>query len=221
MHFHVPEIYTALRRDFNVDITPKAVVSTPSLSLLIYRHKFLKINIPILKRNLDSLIRPSYFGGSSDYFYEYGENLKYYDINSLYPFAMLNDMPLIFERDVPGFLVELDKFFGFLEVIVECPQDIKTPLLLHNRNGKIIHPTGTWQGTYFSEELKAAMKHGYTIKEIIVGYEFKREANLFKDYVNHFYEVKKAATINKDITMRSISKLHRLKAHYMVCSDVS
>ena len=51
--------------NYNVDITK--TVSSPSLSLLIYRHKFQKINIPIYKRNLDTIIRKSYFGGSPDY----------------------------------------------------------------------------------------------------------------------------------------------------------
>ena len=67
---------------------------------MIYRYKFQKLDIPILKRNLDSIIRESYFGGSSDYYKFHGINLKYYDVNSLYPwstiYAMLNDIPLLY-----------------------------------------------------------------------------------------------------------------------------
>ena len=70
---------------YNIDITK--AVSAPSLSLMIYRYKFQKLDIPILKRNLDSIIRESYFGGSSDYYKFHGINLKYYDVNSLYPYA--------------------------------------------------------------------------------------------------------------------------------------
>lgn len=58
--------------------------------------KFLELNIPILTNKLDSIIRLSYIGGSTDYYYKYGENLKHYDVNSLYPKAMCNLMPLEF-----------------------------------------------------------------------------------------------------------------------------
>ena len=35
-------------------------------------------------------VRKSYFGGATDYYRGHGYNLKYYDVNSLYPFAMKN-----------------------------------------------------------------------------------------------------------------------------------
>lgn len=168
---------------------------------------FLNMSIPILKWDLDNLIRASYFGGSSDYFHFHGKNLKYYDINSLYPYAMLNDMPLNYLGEIDGSIIELKDCFGFVEAIVTCPKDIETPLLLHNHNGKNIHPTGTWQGTYFSEELKAAEKYGYTI-ELVKVYQFSRAIGLFKDFIEHFYELKKTATKNKDLTQKTMSKLH-------------
>lgn len=109
--------------EYEINITK--AVSTPSLSLLIFRKKFLNHSIPILKRELDNKIRPAYFGGSSDYFHFYGENLKYYDINSLYPFAMLNDMPLEYLGEFDGSIMKLEECFGFVEVIVTAPKDIK------------------------------------------------------------------------------------------------
>lgn len=66
----------------------------------------------------------------------------------------------------------------FVEAVITCPKDIKIPLLMHNYDGKNIHPTGTWTGVYFSEELKAAIKHGYEV-EILWAYQFTR----VKDYV--------------------------------------
>lgn len=47
--------------DFNIDIT--SIVSTSSLSLKIFRTKFLNVHIPILKGSIDRFIRRSYFGG--------------------------------------------------------------------------------------------------------------------------------------------------------------
>ena len=48
----------------------------------------------VLTIKQDNFIRCGYYGGVTDYYKAYGENLYYYDVNSLYPFAMLNNMPL-------------------------------------------------------------------------------------------------------------------------------
>lgn len=185
---------------YQVDIT--RVVSTPSLSLLIYRKKFQPVNIPILKRKLDNQIRDSYFGGSSDYYKLHGTNLKYYDVNSLYPYAMLNDMPLNFIGEFSGSHFKLDEIFGFVDCIVESPKNIKEPLLIARHEGKIIHPNGKWRGVYFSEEIKQIISFGYKV-EINKIYQFSR-AKLFVDYVDHFYEKKK----NSVGAERFIAKLH-------------
>ena len=63
-------------------------------------------------------------------------------------------------------------------------------------------PLGNFEGWYFSEELKFAYEHGYTI-EIIKGYKFNKSENVFKKYVEEIYE-KKSST--KDDVIRSISK---------------
>jgi hypothetical protein len=77
--------------EYNVDIS--SILSTSTLSLKIFRQKFLKINIPILKRIDDTFIRNSYFGGATDYYQLKTTNLYYYDVNSLYPFALMKPMP--------------------------------------------------------------------------------------------------------------------------------
>lgn len=74
--------------DFNVDIT--SIFSTATLSLKIFRQKFLDKEIPILHKNIDKFIRNGYYGGATDYYKLKGKILHYYDVNSLYPKAMLN-----------------------------------------------------------------------------------------------------------------------------------
>ena len=77
--------------DFNVDIT--SILSTSTLSLKIFRQKFLDVDIPILKGETDQFIRRGYFGGHTDYYKAYITNGYYYDVNSLYPKAMCQPMP--------------------------------------------------------------------------------------------------------------------------------
>ena len=94
-------------------------------------------------RSEDTFVKKSYFGGATDYYKGYGENLYYYDVNSLYPKAMLNPMPykiLNFHSDMS--CINLEVFFGFCLAEIECPRDIKIPLLPHKYNGKTIFPTG-------------------------------------------------------------------------------
>ena len=76
---------------FKVDI--ESVYSLATLSLKIYRSKFQEDPIFILPSNIDNFIRNSYYGGGTDVYKAYAEKVYYYDVNSLYPYAMLNPMP--------------------------------------------------------------------------------------------------------------------------------
>ena len=127
--------------DYKVDIT--TCLSASSLAFKIFRQNYLNIDIPLLKPSVEKDIRKSYYGGATDYYKVKLVEGKYYDVNSLYPFAMLNDMPLNFIKEEKGFNIRLEDVFGFVHCIITCPKDIANPLLLHNFNGKIIHPTGT------------------------------------------------------------------------------
>jgi hypothetical protein len=189
-------------KTYKIDIT--SIVSTSTLSLKIFRKHFLNHDIPVLKGWCDSFIRNSYFGGATDYYKAYAENIKYYDINSLYPFAMKKDMPheiLEWIKDMKD--IKLEDFFGFCKVEVYCPRDIIRPLLPHKYNNETIFPTGKWVDTYFSEELKAVIPYGYKFR-LLKGYRFSK-INLFNEYVDHFYDKKKNAKLDSE---RLIAKMH-------------
>lgn len=177
-------------------------LSLSSLSLKIFRQRFMKKSIPALNNQMDSFIRNSYYGGSTDIYKQYAKDLYYYDVNSLYPFVMQKYMPLnpIAHYKAP---FDLKNFFGFALAKVTAPEGIENPILIFRHEGKTIHPKGTWVGVYFSEELRAALKFGYKI-ELLEGIHFEK-GKLFNDYIKHFYEIKKA---NSTGPLRFISKLH-------------
>lgn len=198
-------------------------VSTSSLSLKIFRNTFMVtkpssatnpnltpsndngVSIPILDRGMDNFIRMGYYGGATDYYRAYAEKVYHYDINSLYPAAMLNPMPLkhiAYHQD--GSSIILDNFFGFVLAEIECnPSLVEKPVLPIKFQGKTIYPYGKWLGVYFSEELKAVAPLGYNFK-IVRAHEFSK-AYLFNDYIDHFYTLKKNA---KTPSERYIAKLH-------------
>lgn len=175
--------------NYRVDIT--TIVSASSLAFKIFRTKYLKVNIPMPYPEEDAFIRKSYFGGATDIYKATGKNLHYIDVNSLYPYAMLNKIPLDFIRFIKDMSTfSLKDFFGFVKVEVTCPNNLARPVLPHKFRGKTIFPVGTWVGTYFSEELKAVNKLnlGYEFK-LISGYEFKG-VKLFDKYISAIYKIK-------------------------------
>src|SRR5690606_10723535 len=72
-----------------------------------------------------NFIASGYYGGKVDVFQTYADSpnseIYYYDVNSLYPFAMLNYMP-----EGTGTWINLDinsfeNFFGFVDITMESP----------------------------------------------------------------------------------------------------
>ena len=186
----------------NVDICKS--VSNSSLSMLIYRTNFQDTDIPILPNRLDRIIRNSYYGGSTDFYHHEGDNLFWYDVNSLYPYSMLKPMPLKFIGQFKETDLKWDKIFGFVECIVKSPKNIDIPLLPVKTEDSTIHPVGVWEGMYFSEELKAVMKYGYEI-EVKNIYQFSKELGLFNKFIQYFYKLKLKSL--KGSVDYSISKL--------------
>jgi hypothetical protein len=102
---------------------------------------------------------------------------------------MLNDMPhdLINPKLLNLINRSLDSFFGFAYAHIDCPLNMKRPVLPFHKDGKTIYPVGNWEGVYFSEELKAVVKLGYKVR-LIKGYEFTK-VDLFTNYVKTFFEI--------------------------------
>jgi hypothetical protein len=175
---------------FNIDICD--IVSTASLAFKIFRTHFLETEIPLLTPFEDEFVRMSYLGGATDYYKCLGDKVYHYDINSLYPYAMLEDVPykaIAKHDDLTG--VKASDFKGFVLAKVKCPQDIKHPIVAYKHEGRTIYPKGEWVGVYFSDYLAKAETYGYTV-ELLSGIEFEYK-NLFSDYIFHFYDIKKSA----------------------------
>ena len=127
----------------NVDIT--SILSITSLALKIFRTNYLETPIPILKTNQDNFIRKSYFGGATDYYLACVKGAHYYDVNSLYPFAMTKDMPVIplkHHLNLSERSIKLNGFFGFCLAEIFCPDSIERPVLPYRFKGKTIFPRG-------------------------------------------------------------------------------
>jgi len=156
-------------------------------ALYVFRSGFLSVNIPNLARDKEDFIRAGYFGGRVEIFKLYGEGLNYYDVNSLYPAMMLEDMPV-------GNPLRTSRFqkgkIGFYKARVDYPLKIYAPNLPVKTENKLYFPTGTLPGYYASCELEAAARRGAKIK-IFDGCFFPKQAPIFRDYVKATYRLKK------------------------------
>ena len=117
---------------FQIDTEDPMTLS--ALAMRIFRqnddyYKNFPIHIP--NRNVDTFIRRGHYGGHTDVYKPFGEDLYYYDVNSLYPFVM-KEFPMpggvpVWRKNLEE--VELDTLFGFFEAYVECPSHISRPIL--------------------------------------------------------------------------------------------
>lgn len=88
LYYAILEFAKLIYLQFNVDIAKTPTVS--SLAFRIFRVKYLdeNKNISILNGSIYQFIYQSYYGGHVDAYVPSGENIKGYDVNSLYPTSM-------------------------------------------------------------------------------------------------------------------------------------
>ena len=201
------EIYWKL---YKVDIESKITLS--SLALSIFRMTYYDVSnwpIHIPNKNEDTFIRRAYYGGHTDTYKPYGENLYYYDVNSLYPFvmkefAMPGGVP-VWHGNLEG--KDLDSMFGFIEAYVVCPNTIKKPFLPYrDKNNTLIFPTGEFVGVYYCEELKYARALGYTVIPIN-GYLFESKESPFRHFVSSLSESRLKARKEGNDAMAYVYKI--------------
>lgn len=180
--------------DYNVNMSDNITIS--GLAVRIFLKDYYNNNIPLInKPSIYKDIKEAYYGGMTEVYRPWGRNLFYYDVNSLYPYVALQDMPgltcskLLFfvDRDTPD--RDIDNLFGFFYCRIETPHNNYLGVLPVKSAKGLIFPLGIWEGWYFSEELKFAKTNGYKIK-VLKGYTFNREVNVFKGYVDKVYKIK-------------------------------
>jgi len=64
-----------------------------------------------------------------------------------------------------------------------------------------------FEGFFFSEELRFALKNGYELISIGAAFEFKRGENTFRDLIERLNEMKVMAQLEGRPALRNIAKL--------------
>ena len=212
------KFFKTLKSEF--PINPIKNLSIPGLAFTTWK----TVQLPLLNkdgfkvydlsRSSDPLFREAYLGGIVDVYKPHliGK-AYYYDVNSLYPFAMCQPMPVGIPTPLsltPNEFKE-GSFFGFLEATIQAPSS-ETPagyigLLPIKLNGRVICPGGVFSGSFFSEELQFALQNGYELLQIGKAFSFQRGDNTFKALIERFNLIKINAQLDGRPVLRQISKL--------------
>jgi hypothetical protein len=119
--------------------------SIPGIAFKTWKQAQLpQINNEILdfSNSYDAFFREGYLGGIVDVYQPRIGKGYYYDVNSLYPTAMMKDMPVgepIFESLTIEQFMNSD-WFGYVRCTVRSPMDIQIGLLSVRFEGKLITP---------------------------------------------------------------------------------
>ena len=162
---------------------------------------------PPEERKWDTWCEPAYHGGRTEMFRR-GEfratedkPIHYYDVRSMYPWAMRKPLPLYFTgmhappapgaRNTRRFL----KHAGITEARVKMPP-LHVPPLAIPYQGRLVFPVGEFTGRWTNIELMAALDAG---AELELGMQARFEAVPFlREFVSQVYDWRVEAKTNGD-----------------------
>ena len=187
-----------LIRDFeSLGATFKNTLASTAMSL--FRNKYLLKKYYTHHPYVLKELFKGYYGGRTEAFSRgiTGE-CYYYDFNSMYPAAMLNEFPDPSTLKIDYHNIDRVRHFeGISHVRVFCP-DMKYPVLPFRNGTKTIFPTGTFTGYYCHNELRYAVEQGYVIMDVYKSYYFLRTTPIFRNYVTDLYELRKKMKLAND-----------------------
>jgi hypothetical protein len=160
--------------------------------------------------------RDAFYGGRTEAFKLHREGiLAYEDVTSLYPWVnFTKEYPVghpVVVYPAEGD-VGIEKYFGLIKCKILPPKDLYIPVLpMHvGPNKKLLFPLcrtcaekfqvqpcvhGKEErilcGTWFSEEIKLALRKGYKLAKVEVVWHFEKTSKfLFRDFIAEFYKLK-------------------------------
>ncbi len=179
-------------------------------ALKLYRHRYMFSQIGIHDNdNACNLERDSYKGGRNECFYlgELRGNYKLFDVNSMYPFVMRNNLfPTRLKyyserKSIEDIKRLLEKYAVIAKVRVKTD---KTAYCL-KFNHKLIFPIGEFDISLTTPELKYALEQGHIIK--VYSCSVYKQENIFKDYVDDIYAKRLQAIKDDDAIGKILYKL--------------
>ena len=127
---------------FKVELINSTTISGLALDIFLknfYKNKTIPL---ITDSKVYNDIKKAHYGGQTEVYRPIGENLYYYDVNSLYPYAALQDMPgcdcVYYEKISKN----IDELFGYFYCEIDAPVNLFLGVLPYKRADGTIYPLG-------------------------------------------------------------------------------
>jgi hypothetical protein len=115
--------------------------------------------------------------------------VKAYDINSMYPYCMLNEFPEYFMDDLG-----INKGKGMAEVTVSVPPDLFVAPLCHRSvNDQLLYPVGVFRGVWTYDEIRKAESMGVKVLEVHKAIGGNAMVRPFDQFILTLYAKRKAS----------------------------
>lgn len=211
----------SVHHNFHIQMTNCLTASSLASDIFMKNFVYNKTtSLPYINsHNIYNDIHNAYFGGITEVYITYGEDLKYYDVNSLYPYAAYKAMPELKCTKLTFYepTEDIDNFFGFFYCKIKTPYSDYLGLLPLKTGSGLNFPLGCWEGWYFSEELKFVKENGYSVT-ILKGYNFSKVDRVFDEYIHDIYKLK-ANPVNKSQKSIAKSLLNNLLGRFGISLD--
>lgn len=176
----------------------KQTATVASCALQIYLTHYDKVKFTQFNRNRyivdNNEIMKCYYGGRTEAFF-YGRlksaNIKYFDVNSLYPFVMRK---YLFPN--PFSEVQRTRKRNIANGVICCQVNVpkrknNIPALPLRHNGKLVFPIGRFTGYWVIDELNYACDNlGVTVEKVLWSYEWAECEDLFSEFVTDFWNLR-------------------------------
>lgn len=156
-------------QDMILELGSELRATVASTALTLFRSKYLSQKIPTLAARND-VLRASYVASRVEVIRPALEGSgKYYDVNSSFPFAMLQPAPGAFAGTTkrlpePGY--DGGDHLYFADCEVEVPKMFLPPLGARGKDGRIYFPTGRWRGLFPKADLTLLQEAGGRITKV-------------------------------------------------------
>lgn len=161
-----------------------------------------------IKSKNHEFFRQAYFGGRVEIFKKKCEGVRYYDINSAYPAAMLEPMPvgkMIECIGEPPAWIRKGRI-GFARVNVYVPTDTYLPVLpFRTPIGRLIFPTGHFSGVWTVIEIDRAIELGATVEWLDSKWIGARP--VFGEFVERLYQFRDKSRSDYDEALAYVAKI--------------
>lgn len=159
-----------------------------STSFRFWYDFFRPISMGFIEKKYLDYFRLFYFGARTENFYlGKFKNVNYIDVNSMYPFMMLNRYPYPFNFKISKCISS--KFY-LIDAIVKSNLEIP---ILPVKSKRLLFPNGIFQVYSNNVEFENFLELGGKIKKINKVVNFSTGCFPFRDYVKFLYPIKQTA----------------------------